>query len=449
MDFIPHTDLEIREMLASVGAAGFDDLLKDIPREFRAKPMCLPAPLAEQELRRALNELAQKNCQHSRCQMYLGAGAYDHFVPSAIHPLASRGEFLTAYTPYQPEVSQGTLHAIYEYQSMICELTGMDVSNASLYDGATAAAEAMLMCLGEKVSARRVLVSASLHPEWRAVLRTYAKNLDVVVEEVSCTGGVTDVTALKKALASPAACFIVSHPNFFGCLEPLAQSAQAVHDAGALFVVGAYPISLGLLNPPSEFGADVVVGEGQCLGSPLMFGGPYLGIFACRDSLKRRLPGRVVGQTVDKNGKRGFVLTMQAREQHIRREKATSNICTNQSLVALTAAMYLTCMGKEGFRQVACCNAQRAGELYDGLTGIKGVHAAFDRPFFNEFTVVLDKPVGAVQKALMEEKFIAGLDLEKYYPLMKNHLLLCATETKTSDNVQAFVAAFKKVMAAA
>ncbi len=458
MDYIPHTELEVQEMLRDIGVADFENLLADIPKQFRAKPLELPEALGEQELRAAVTELARKNHQDKQYRLFLGAGAYEHFVPSVVGHLTLRGEFFTAYTPYQPEASQGTLQAIYEYQSMICELTGMDVSNASLYDGATAAAEAMLVALNEKQGAppypprtagrdcSRVLVSSSLHPDWRAVLRTYAHNRGVIIEEIPFVGGVTDVAALKKALTPGVACLIAQSPNFFGALEPMAEMGAAVHEAGGLFVAAAYPISLGLLAPPSEAGADIVVGEGQCLGNALGFGGPYLGIFACKDFLKRRLPGRVVGETVDKNGLRGYVLTMQAREQHIRREKATSNICTNQSLLALAASIYLSSMGKQGFRRVAEINVERAHQLQEGLAAIAGVHAAFAQPFFNEFVIRLDKSVEAVQKILLESGFIAGLDLGKCYPALKDHLLLCATETKSEADISAFVSAFAGAM---
>ncbi len=451
MDYIPHTESEIDQMLREIGVTDFEQLLVDIPKSFRLKPghgMKLPEPLGEQELRRAVAALANKNHQHKHYRLYLGAGAYEHFVPSVVGHLGLRGEFFTAYTPYQPEASQGTLQAIYEYQSMICELTGMDVSNASLYDGATAAAEAMLMALGEKADGQRVLVSSTVHPDWRMVINTYAHNRGIEVEEIGASDGVTDMAALQKSLAKPVACFIAQSPNFFGSLEPMAQMSAAVHKAGGFLVAAAYPISLGLLQSPAEAGADIAVGEGQCLGNALGFGGPYLGIFACKDSLKRRLPGRVVGQTTDKNGKRGYVLTMQAREQHIRREKATSNICTNQSLLALTASMYLSALGKEGFREVARLNALRAHELYERLVKIKGVYAAFHQPFFNEFVIRLDKPVEAVQEALLQERFIAGLNLEKFYPALRNHLLLCATETKTPDDLDEFASAFEKAMRA-
>jgi glycine dehydrogenase subunit 1 len=302
------------------------------------------------------------------------------------------------------------------------------------------------LSLHHKPEARRVVISETIHPDWRQVLATYARSLGVSVEQIPMAQGVTDQDALGKALQRPAACVIVQNPNFFGHLENLEPMGKSVHDVGGLFVVSAYPIALGLLKPPSEEGADIVVGEGQCLGGPIGYGGPYLGIFACKDFLKRRLPGRIVGQTEDRNGKRGYVLTMQAREQHIRREKATSNICTNQSLLALTACMYLGALGKEGFYQVALTNAARARQLQDGLMRIKGVRAAFEQPFFNEFTVVLDRPVKGVQDALLRECFIAGLDLSPFSPALRDHLLLCATETKTEEDIAMFVQAFAKAM---
>ncbi len=434
-------------MLAEIGVSDFEQLVSDIPKQFRAKPMRLPQALSEQELRREVTALADKNHKGRQYKLFLGAGAYEHFVPSVVNHMILRGEFFTAYTPYQPEASQGTLQAIYEYQSMMCELTGMDVSNASLYDGASAAAEAMLMALAEKEGARRVLVCETLHPDWRDVIQSYAHNREIQVEVIPSRGGITDAEALNKAVAAGGvACLIAQSPNFFGCLEPMQALGETVHAAGGLFVAAAYPISLGLLQPPGEYGADITVAEGQCLGNALGFGGPYLGIFACKDALKRRLPGRVVGETVDKNGKRGYVLTMQAREQHIRREKATSNICTNQSLLALTAGIYLSSVGREGFRQIAMTCAERAGQLREALLKLRGVHAAFEQPFFNEFVLRLDKPVDAVLKCLLEQGYIGGLDLGRYGAAWKDHLLVCATETKTAGDIAEFVSAFERAL---
>ena len=445
MPYLPNTDSDRLEMLETIGVKSVEALFADIPAAHRFPTLDLPKPASEMEVLAELKALAAKNRTAGDHAVFLGAGAYNHFVPSVIPHLTSRGEFLTAYTPYQPEVSQGTLQAIFEYQSLTAELTGMDVVNASHYDGATACAEAAIMAVNVANGKRRkILVSPSLHPQYRETLRTYLPG-----DQVTVTGD-EDWTAtldqLKAQLDRDTACLVVQNPTFFGGLLDVNGLAEAVHAAGALLVVVANPvISLGLLTPPGEYGADIVVAEGQPLGSALNFGGPYLGIFAAREGLMRKMPGRLIGRTVDVDGKAGFVLTLSTREQHIRREKATSNICSNESLVALTAAMYLSYMGKQGLRAVAEQCYHKAHFAAAQIAQLKGFKVLTTGQFFNEFVVECPRPVAEVNQMLLQDGIIGGYDLQRDYPQAQNQMLLCVTEMNTREQIDRLVSGLKKI----
>lgn len=445
--YLPHTEADRREMLAALGLDGVEGLFAGIPAEVRLnRPLDLPPGLSEPEAVARITALAARNAGPGRFACFLGGGAYDHHVPAAVGHLVSRGEFLTSYTPYQAEISQGTLQAIYEFQSMICALTGLDVANASVYDGASALAEAALMAC-RVTGRRRLLVSAAVHPAHRRVLKTYASGPALPVEEVPARGGATDPAALGAALArgEPAAAVIVQEPNHLGLLEPVEDLAATARAAGALFVTSVDPISLGILEPPGSYGADIAVGEGQPLGLGLGFGGPYLGFLAAREAFLRQLPGRIAGRTVDARGRRGFVLTLQAREQHIRREKATSNICSNQALMALAATVYLSLMGPEGLRCVADLCLEKAHYAAGRLTAVPGVSLAFDRPFFKEFALRLPRPAAAVLAGLAERGFLAGPDLAPLGPETAGCILVAVTEKRTRAEIDALAAALEEV----
>ena len=441
MPYLPHTDADRREMLEAIGVSSVEELFQDVPEAYRFPELKLPKAASEMEILDELYAMALKNSSTGCFATFLGAGAYNHFVPSVIPYLAGRGEFATAYTPYQPEVSQGTLQAIFEYQSMIAELTGMDVVNASHYDGATSMAEAAIMAVNvSRGKRRKILVSPWVHPQYRQTLRTYLPGGQVTI--IGDENLRTNLDDLKGMLDDDTACLIIQNPNFFGELMDVDGLADAVHGAGALLVVVANPIiSLGLLKPPGDYGADIVVAEGQPLGAGLNFGGPYLGVFAAREAYVRRMPGRLVGETTDTEGRRGYVLTLTPREQHIRREKATSNICTNQGLVALMAGMYLAYMGKRGLGAVAemCYHkAHYAAAEIDKLDGYQVVNYA---PFFNEFPVKCPKPVAEMNAALLEAGILGGYDLEGDYPHAQNEMLVCVTEMNSREQIDRLVAA--------
>ncbi|KAA3664535.1 MAG: aminomethyl-transferring glycine dehydrogenase subunit GcvPA [Chloroflexi bacterium] len=441
MPFLPTTDTDRLEMLETIGVKSVADLFHDVPEDKRFPDLNLPKAASEMEVLAELNALARKNQSTNNVASFLGAGAYNHFVPSAIPHLATRGEFITAYTPYQPEVSQGTLQAIFEYQSMMAELTGMDVVNASHYDGATSMAEAAIMSLNATRGKRsKIIVSPTIDPQYRRTLRTYLPGDDVNItgdENLQAT-----LADLKGMLDKSTACLIVQNPDFFGALLDVDGLADAVHAVGALLVVVANPImSLGLITPPAEYGADIVVAEGQPLGSGLNFGGPYLGVFAANKKLMRKMPGRLVGETTDTEGRRGFVLTLTPREQHIRREKATSNICTNQGLVALMAGMYMAYMGKQGIREVAEQCYHKAHYAAAAIAKLDGYELAQDGPFFNEFVVKCPKPVAEINAALLQNEIIGGYDLQKDYPHAENEMLLCVTEMNSREQIDQLVAA--------
>jgi glycine dehydrogenase subunit 1 len=448
MSFIPNTDADRAEMLKAVGAGSVADLFKDVPGGHRFPALELPAPLSEMEVMRELERLSGMNaCSGS--SSFLGAGAYRHFIPSVVDFVVSRSEFATAYTPYQPEISQGTLQAIFEYQSMIAGLTGMDVSNASHYDGATAAAEAVIMALNVAGGARRkVLLSPGLHPQYREVVRTYARGMNLDIrgdEDIE-----EDFGDLSESCGNDTACALVQTPDFLGrVIEPreLKALAEKLHACGALLAVAANPIALGLLEPPGACGADIVLGDGQPLGNPVSFGGPYLGFFAFKKAHIRKSSGRIAGETLDRDGRRGFVFTLSTREQHIRREKATSNICTNQSLNALAAAVYLSALGPRGLGKVAELCYQKAHYAADRIGGLPGFSV---RPgaFFHEFAVRCPRPVEEVNRILFDGHGITGgYDLGNDYPQLAGHMLLCCTEVNAKADIDALVEALRGISA--
>lgn len=442
--YIPATDAERDEMLKAVGVSSLDELFADIPSAVRLdRPLQLPPALSEPELLAHLRALAETNLHSDRAVCFLGAGAYDHYVPSVVWHLAGRGEFLTAYTPYQAELMQGELQAGYEYQSMLCALTGMDVANASMYDGASAAAEAAAMAK-DLTHRDEVLVSATVHPEYRRVVHTYTTPLGIHLRDVPYRRGATDLDALAQAISPRTAGILIQHPNFFGVLEDGSAVADLAHRAGALVICAvADPLSLGILKPPGAWGADIVAGEGQPLGSHLNFGGPYLGILATRQEFLRRIPGRLVGATVDTDGQRGFVLTLQTREQHIRREKASSNICTNEALLALAAAIYLAALGKRGFQKVAELNVRKAAYAKEVITALPGFRLAFDAPTFHEFVVQTPLPPTEINRRLLARGILGGPPLGRWYPELANAWLLCVTEQRTRAQIDELAAALE------
>jgi len=443
MPFIPHTPQQQQEMLDEIGLT-MEGLFADIPAELMAPSFDLPAGLSEQEVRSRLADLAGKNSVD--LTLFLGGGFYDHFIPSAVYAIISRSEFYTAYTPYQPELSQGTLQAIYEYQSTICRLTDMEVSNASLYDGGTAMYEAMMMAL--RITGRnKVIVDDSVNPIYRVMIRSYTRNLQIDLEETHCPDGLASRAEILDRLDEQTAAIIVQNPNFFGCIDDFTDLAEAAHAKGALLIVSCYPISLGILKTPGAMGADIVTGEGQSLGMPMSFGGPYLGFMASRQQYVRKMPGRVVGQTTDREGRRAFVLTLQAREQHIRRDKATSNICSNEALCALTALVYLSLLGKEGLKETAQRCADKASYAYQRLTAIPGVEPHFKAKwFFNEFVLDLPCEAAHVIARLIEKGFAAGFPLSRYYGGMENSMLICVTEKRTKQEIGMLAEALESVL---
>lgn len=440
MPYIPHTGSDISRILKAVGASSVEDLLGSLPAGLRVKsPLNLPKGLSEQELKSLLKGLAEKNSTVEQYSSFLGAGAYNHYIPSAVAALLSRSEFYTSYTPYQPELSQGTLQAVFEYQTLVCQLTAMDVSNASLYDGATATAEAVLMA--RRITGKHgVLLSSALHPEYRDTVKTYLKGSgDHITEVMYCTKeGRTQPSAVAAAVTPETACVVVQHPNFFGCIEDLEAIADVIHkNKGLLIVVTNEAVSLGLLKPPGELGADIAVGDNQSFGNPLSYGGPHLGFMSTRTEYIRQMPGRLVGQTVDKLGQTAFCLTFATREQHIRRERATSNICTNHGLCALAASMHLVCLGSKGLKDLALLNLSKAEYLKERLK-VVGILPAFSSPTFNEFTVKVNAEPDAVLKKLLKKRIMGGLSLKKYHPELSGHLLVAATELNTSQEIDAF-----------
>ncbi|MHB8056505.1 MAG: aminomethyl-transferring glycine dehydrogenase subunit GcvPA [Desulfuromonadaceae bacterium] len=434
--YCPHTPEEIAAMLSAIGVASVDELFAPIPAELRAKTFNLPAGMSEFETFSRMQAIAADNTQGMT--NFIGGGFYDHIIPAVVDHLSGRSEFYTAYTPYQPECSQGTLQALFEYQTAICRLTGLDVSNASLYDGGTACAEAAMMAL--RVTGRnRIVVDGCVSPFSRQVLKTYLFNLDVDVIEIAPQKGQLDRAALAALLDDSVAAVLVQNPNFFGTVEDFTALANQVHGVGALLIGSVYPIALGMLKSPGEVGIDIAVGDGQSLGNPLSFGGPSFGFIAARKKLIRNMPGRIVGETVDRNGKRGFVLTLQAREQHIKRHKATSNICSNQGLCALRGLIFLSSVGKEGLTDLAGLNRDKAEYAKAQLTAIPGVSVLQSAATFNEFTLYLPKNAAAVVALLLDKGIASGVPLGDYYDGAENCLVVTVTEKRTKKEIDLLV----------
>lgn len=443
MTFNPHTSADRAAMLDSIGVPAVDDLFAVVPERVRYPTLQLPPALTEMEAQARLSHLAGRNLVPAPGQTFLGAGSYHHYVPATVGQIVSRGEYYTAYTPYQPEVAQGTLQTIYEFQTLVAELFGLEVANASLYDGATALAEGALMSVSSTRTRKRIVVAGTIHPSYREVLRTYLAGLPVELVELPlpATGYVSTVDDVAPALTADLACLIVQYPNFFGAIEDVEAMAAAARAAGGILVAATYPVPLALLRPPGALGADVVAAEGQALGIPQSYGGPYVGLLAARQKLVRQMPGRLAGMTRDGAGNRGFVLTLQTREQHIRREKATSNICTNQGLMAATATVYMATLGPEGFREVARRCYHNAHYLAARVAAVPGYELPLTAPFFHEFVIRAPVPAAAVNEQLLEHDLIGGYDLRRLDPRGERDLLICATELHDRATLDRFVAA--------
>jgi glycine dehydrogenase subunit 1 len=452
MTYIPHSEKEREAMLAAIGAQRIEDLFVDIPAGVRFPKIDLPPALTEMEAAAELGALADANASTREMISFLGAGAYNHYIPSVVDHILRRGEFYTAYTPYQPEISQGTLQAIFEYQSLISALTGMELSNASHYDGATASAEAVNLAWAQFRGKRtKVLVSPAVHPQYRATIRTYTQGMGVKVagdtidaRDPDQAVRESDPLVLIPQIDENTALVIVQYPDFFGRIFDYTHLIETAHARGALVCVAANPTALGLLKTPGAMGADIVVGEGQPLGIPLSFGGPYLGFFATRKQYVHKMAGRLVGETVDNRGQRAYVLTLTAREQHIKRERATSNICSNQGLLALAAAVYLSTLGRCGLRQVAELCYHKAHHAAQQLAKLPGFSLACDGPFFHEFVLRCPKPVAELNAALLEQNILGGYDLGQDYPALKDHMLLAVTEMNTREEIDILVEALKE-----
>jgi len=423
--YLPNTDADRRAMLREIGVSSIEELFQDIPEKLRHARFKLPPPLSELELKKELHQLASRNASLDNYACFLGGGSYRHFIPSTVEHVTGRSEFYTAYTPYQAEVSQGTLQTVYEYQSLVCQLTGMEVSNAGMYDGSTAAGEAAIMaCIIKKKN--KVAVSTTVNPTYREVINTYVTGRNLSIETVE----------LNSSLSSDCACLIVQQPNFFGYLEEMEAYVQKAHDIGALFIAIVDPISLGMFKPPEDYRADIAVADGQALGNPISFGGPGLGAFACRKEYLRQMPGRIVGKTVDVEGKPGYVMTLVTREQYIRRERATSNICTSEALMALAAAVYLATLGKRGLRQVAELCYHKAHYAAEKVAKLKGYSLVFQKPFFKEFVIRCPIAPSQINQALFKEGIIGGLDISY---IIDNSMLLCVTEMNTKQEIDKLV----------
>jgi glycine dehydrogenase subunit 1 len=436
MRFVPHNTTDLKEMLAKIGISSTEELFHDISPELRLKKgLQFSSGLDEMSLRKEVTALSQENAHIDEYVSFLGAGAYEHFRPALIDHLLLRSEFYTAYTPYQPEISQGTLQAIFEFQTAICELTGMDVTNASMYDGATALAEAIIMATGQ-TRKNKILLSSAVHPEYHEVAKTYAWARGIEILEIPYLEGKTDLAELEKMLSLDVGALVIQNPNFFGSLESLNTIVKLAQKNKVMVILFVDPILLGVMEAPGKIGVDIVVGEGQPLGLPLSFGGPYLGFLATKEKYVRKMPGRIVGLAQDRRGNEGFVLTLQAREQHIRREKASSNICSNQALCALCATIYLSCMGKKGIKEVAkqCfAKAQYAKKI---LSEIPGVEIAYpNTKTFKEFVVKTSEPIEKINKRLLNAGIFGGLDLGMFFPELSNHMLLCVTETRSKEEI--------------
>lgn len=444
MSYLPHTDADIDSMLETIGVGQVEDLFSDVPASVRFPDLGLPPGLSQMEVAWKMEELADANLPGGKTATFLGAGSYNHYSPPIVNHTILRGEFLTAYTPYQPEVSQGTLQAMFEYQSMICALTGMEVANASHYDGATSLAEAAILALNTRNGRKKLVMSPGVNPMYREVVRTYTQGMDLTIAGDESTS--VDVTELTSLLDEDTAMVTIQYPNFFGEIEDFTNLISAAHALKVLVCVVTDPIALGLLKPPGWMGADIVVGEGQSLGIPMSFGGPYLGFFATREQFVRKMAGRLVGETRDANGQEGYVLTLATREQHIRRERATSNICTNQGLMALAATVYMSAMGKHGMRKVAELCWHKSHYAAAEIARLKGFSIASDLPFFKEFTVQCPLPVDEINAVLLEEYgIIGGYDLSRDCTDRENQMLVAVTEMNTRDEIDAFVEALAEV----
>jgi len=441
--YITNTPQEVEQMLESIGVETIDALFADIRPEHNPKSFNLPQGLSEYEVVRHVTSLSLKNNVH--VVPFIGGGYYDHYIPTVVPSLTSRGEFYTAYTPYQPECAQGTLQTLFEYQSSMCALTGMEVSNASLYDGGTALYEGMMMAI--RITGRnKVIMDGGVSPIYRKILKTYTHHLSYQFEETPVVHGQSSRDEIYKLLDKETAVVILQNPNFFGSIDDFTDIAEQAHSVGALVIISVYPISLGLLKTPADMGADIVTGEGQSLGLPLNFGGPYLGFMCARKKYIRKMPGRIVGETVDSKGNRCFVNTLQAREQHIRREKATSNICTNVSLCALQAAIFMAVIGKNGLKAMAQLNLDKAEYAKQVLSKIKGLEVKRSAPTFNEFTIHLHKDASQVVEAMMKKGFAAGFPLGRYYPGMERYLLVAVTEKRTKEEIDRYAKALQEVL---
>ncbi|WP_134700903.1 aminomethyl-transferring glycine dehydrogenase subunit GcvPA [Ammoniphilus sp. YIM 78166] len=443
--YLPMTLEDKKEMLSFLGIEDVRELFSDIPEEVRFKgSLNIPKALSEPETVKHFTRLANKNVNSSEYAYFLGAGIYDHYIPSTVNHVISRSEFYTAYTPYQPEISQGELQAIFEFQTMICELTGMDVANSSMYDGPTALAEAANLAVGG-AKGKKIVISKAVHPEARAILKVNAKGQSYDVVEIDVKNGVTDLKALEQAVDEHTAGVIVQYPNFFGSIEDLAAVEKIAHQYKGMFIVSSNPLALGTLQPPGAFQADIVVGDAQPFGIPMQLGGPSCGYFAVREKWMRKIPGRIVGQTVDQEGKRGFVLTLQAREQHIRREKATSNICSNQALNALAASVAMSAIGKQGIQEMSRMNIEKTYYAKAQIAGLAGYKIAFDTPVFNEFVVKVPGSVTEINQALLERKIVGGYDLGRDYPELAGHMLLAVTEARTKEEIDSLVQGLEEI----
>jgi len=448
MPYIPHTPEDIQHMLTTIGVNSPEELFNAIPDSIRLKEdLKLPQGLSEYEVFSKVKQIATKNNSLNNFISFLGAGCYNHFVPIAVKHIITRSEFYTAYTPYQPEASQGTLQAIFEYQTFICLLTGIDVTCASLYEGASSLAEAILMAYRIR-SRPKILLPANLHPEYKQTIYTYLENLEFlqIIEIPYTEEGTINLDILKKEIDSDTCSVIVSLPNFFGIIEDLNTVSKICKDNSSIFIVSCNPIALSIFKPPAEFGADIVCGDGQVLGQGLFLGGFTFGFLATRTQYVRKMPGRIVGETTDKKGKKGFVLTLQAREQHIRRQKATSNICSNQSLNVIACATYLSLLGPEGFKKIGLLSTNAAHFLYEKLHGIKGLKFPFTGNFFNEFAITLPYNVNEICSKLREKKILAGVPIEKFFPQLKNTLLVATTELTSRRDIEYFVSSLNEVL---
>ncbi len=445
MSFIPHSDEDRAEMLEAIGIKheGIEGLFKGIPKELRAKSFDLPEGMSEFEVTEHIKGLSRRN--KTGLISFLGGGFYDHFIPAAVDALVSRSEFYTAYTPYQPEASQGTLQAIYEFQSCICRLTDLDVSNASLYDGGTALYEAAMMAV-RSTGRKKIIMDGGVNPIYRKMMYCYTSNLSIEFEETPVVHGQSSREMIKKHLDERTAAVILQNPNYFGAVDDHSDIAEACHGKGALLIESVYPISLGILKTPGQIGADIATGEGQSLGIPLSFGGPYLGFMAARKDLVRKMPGRIAGATTDTKGRRSFVLTLQAREQHIRREKANSNICSNEALCALRALVYMCLVGKEGIKKVAELSADKAEYAKQEIGKIPGVEVKRSSPTFNEFIVRLPKSPDAVIEELIKKGIAPGVPLGRFYNDLKEYILVAVTEKRTKEEIDLFAGALRSVL---